>query len=134
MNLGRRAPVAVMLVLGTMSVWQVTSPRLSAVAADTDCMGLPATITGQNDATPGDGKISGTDGNDVILGTEGNDTIEAGAGDDRICGLGGDDNLTGGDGFDRENGGPGQDTCDAERQINCEVNKAGPAPAPPPQP
>jgi Ca2+-binding RTX toxin-like protein len=132
MNLGRRALVAVLLVFGTVSVWSITSPRLSAAPADTSCMGGPATITGDtNDATPGDGKITGTPGNDVILGTEGNDQIDAGPGDDRICGLGGDDDLIGGDGFDRENGGPGQDACDAERQVNCEVSKAAIAPAPP---
>jgi Ca2+-binding RTX toxin-like protein len=126
MNLGRRALAAALLVSGALSVWSITSPGLSAAPADTSCMGGPATITGDNDATPGDGKITGTDGNDVIQGTEGNDVIEAGAGDDRICGLGGDDALTGGDGFDRENGGPGQDTCDAERQVNCEISRAAP--------
>jgi Ca2+-binding RTX toxin-like protein len=130
MNRGPRALVAALLVFGTLSVWWTTSPRLSAAPTDTTCMGGPPTITGDNDATPGDGKITGTDGNDVILGTEGNDTIDAGAGDDRICGLGGDDTLVGGDGFDRENGGPGQDTCDAERQVNCEIDRAAP-PSPP---
>jgi Ca2+-binding RTX toxin-like protein len=129
MNRGRRALAAALLVFGTLSVWMITAPSpLSAAPTDTSCMGGPATIVGDNDATPGDGKITGTDGNDVILGTEGTDTIDAGAGDDRICGLGGDDTLVGGDGFDRENGGPGQDTCDAERQVNCEVT------APPPHP
>ena len=49
-----------------------------------------ATIVGDKDANPGDGKITGTDGNDII---------------------------TGGDGFDRVNGGPGQDTCE---QVSCE--------------
>ncbi len=132
MNRGRRALAAAVLVFGTLSGWLITSPRLSAAPTDTTCMGGPATITGDNDVTPGDGKITGTDGNDVIMGTEGNDTIEAGAGDDRICGLGGDDTLVGGDGFDRENGGPGQDTCDAERQVNCEIDRA--APPPPPHP
>jgi len=132
MNLGRRALAAALLVFGTLSVWLTTSPRLSAAPTDTSCMGGPATITGDSDATPGDGTITGTDGNDVILGTEGDDTVNSGAGDDRICGLGGKDTLNGGDGFDRVNGGPDQDTCDAERQVNCEVDRA--APPPPPQP
>ena len=131
MNLGRRALLAALLVFGTVSVWVVVTPPLhSSAQVDNECMGAAATITGDADAAPGDGKITGTDGPDVIQGTEGNDTIDSGAGDDRICGLGGDDTLSGGDGFDRLNGGPGKDVCNAERQVNCEeVVGAPPAPA-----
>src|ERR671925_2380306 len=100
MNRGRRALAAALLVFGTLSVWLITSPRLSAAPTDTTCMGGPATITGDNDAAPGDGTITGTEGNDVILGSEANDRINGGPGDDRICGLGGEDTLEGGDGFD----------------------------------
>jgi Ca2+-binding RTX toxin-like protein len=121
MKLGRSGLAAALLVTGATSAWLVLSPPVhSAAQVDTTCMGGAATITGDQDATPGDGKITGTDGNDVIIGTEGNDVIEGGAGDDRICGLGGNDTVTGGDGFDRGNGGPGQDTCDTERKVNCE--------------
>jgi len=132
MNRGRRALPAALLVFGTVSVWTVVTPPLrSAAQVDTNCMGAPATITGDKDATPGDGTITGTDGNDVIVGTEGADTIDGRAGDDRVCGLGGDDKLLGGDGFDRLNGGPGQDVCNAERQVNCEQVEGAPPPPPP---
>ena len=119
----RRSPVtglSLLLVLGALLTWLVaTAPRTRADNPP-QCLGAAATIVGDKDANPGDGKITGTEGNDVIVGTEGNDTIDGGGGDDGICGLGGNDTITGGDGFDKANGGPGQDTCDAERQVNCE--------------
>jgi hypothetical protein len=127
-----RAAVAAMLLVGSFAAWEVTSA--SPVNAEpTDCMGAPATIVGDKDATPGDGVIRGTDGNDIIIGTEGPDKIEGGGGDDRICGQGGDDSLVGGDGFDRTNGGPGKDTCDSERVVNCEVGVPAQGSAPPPK-
>jgi RTX calcium-binding nonapeptide repeat (4 copies) len=132
MTRARRAAVAAMLLVGFFSALEITSaPRVNA--EQTDCMGGPATIVGDKDATPGDGVIRGTDGNDIIIGTEGPDKIEGGGGDDRICGQGGDDSLVGGDGFDRTNGGPGKDTCESERVINCETGVPAQGSAPPPK-
>ena len=132
MTRARRAALTTMLLVGLVTAWDMTTA--SQVQADpTDCMGSPATIVGDSDATPGDGVIRGTDGPDVILGTEGNDKIEAGGGDDRICGQGGNDSLLGGDGFDRTNGGPGDDTCDSERVVNCETGVPAQGSAPPPK-
>ena len=127
----RRAALAAMLLVGSVTAWDIAFA--SQVNADsTDCMGSPATIVGDQDAAPGDGVIKGTDGSDVILGTEGNDKIEGGGGDDRICGQGGDDSLVGGDGFDRTNGGPGKDVCESERVVNCETGVPAQGSAPPP--
>jgi len=132
MTRARRAAMVTMLLVGPMTAWNmVAAPQVNA--EPTDCMGSPATIIGDKDATPGDGVIRGTDGNDVIIGTEGPDKIEGGGGDDRICGQGGDDSLSGGDGFDRTNGGPGKDVCDAERVVNCETGVPAQGSAPPPK-
>ena len=130
MTRARRAAVAAMLLVGSLTVWELASAS-RAEANPTECMGAPATIVGDSDAAPGDGVIRGTDGPDVILGTEGNEKIEGGGGDDRICGQGGNDSLVGGDGFDRTNGGPGDDTCESERVVNCETGAPAPATAPP---
>jgi hypothetical protein len=128
----RRAVTVAMLLAGSMTVGgMISAPQVNA--EPTDCMGVPATIVGDKDATPGDGVIRGTDGNDVILGTEGPDKIEGGGGDDRICGQGGDDSIVGGDGFDRTNGGPGKDVCDSERVVNCETGVPAQGSAPPPK-
>jgi hypothetical protein len=119
----RRSPMPglpLLLVLGALLTWLIVAAPQTRADNNPPCLGAAATIVGDKDANPGDGKITGTDGNDIIVGTEGNDTIDGGGGDDRICGQGGDDTITGGAGFDRVNGGPGQDTCDAERQVNCE--------------
>jgi hypothetical protein len=132
MTRARRAALAAMLLVGSVTAWGLMSaPQVKA--EPTDCMGAPATIVGDKDAAPGDGIIRGTDGPDVILGTEGNEKIEGGGGDDRICGQGGDDSIVGGDGFDRTNGGPGKDICESERVVNCETGEPAPASAPPPQ-
>lgn len=132
MTRARRAATAAMLLVGLVTTWEFTSaPQVRA--EPNDCMGAPATITGDTDGTPGDGVIKGTDGNDVILGTEGPEKIEGGGGDDRICGQGGDDSLIGGDGFDRTNGGPGKDTCESERVVNCETGVPAQGSAPPPK-
>jgi hypothetical protein len=126
----RRAALAAMLLVGPFGGWELLSaPQVQAES--TDCMGGPATIVGDSDATPGDGVIRGTDGNDIIIGTEGPDKIEGGGGDDRVCGQGGDDSLVGGDGFDRTNGGPGKDTCESERVVNCETGVPSNGSAPP---
>jgi Ca2+-binding RTX toxin-like protein len=128
----RRAALAAMLLVGSVTAWDIAfASQVNAEA--TDCMGSPATIVGDQDAAPGDGVIKGTDGSDVILGTEGNDKIEGGGGDDRICGQGGDDSLVGGDGFDRTNGGPGKDVCESERVVNCETGVPAQGSAPPPK-
>ena len=128
----RRAALAAMLLVGSVTAWDIAfASHVNAEA--TDCMGSPATIVGDQDAAPGDGVIKGTDGSDVILGTEGNDKIEGGGGDDRICGQGGDDSLVGGDGFDRTNGGPGKDVCESERVVNCETGVPAQGSAPPPK-
>ena len=132
MTRARRAAVAAMLLVGSFAALEVTFPS-EVNAEPTDCMGAPATIVGDKDATPGDGVIRGTDGNDIIIGTEGPDKIEGGGGDDRICGQGGDDSLVGGDGFDRTNGGPGKDVCDSERVVNCETGVPAQGSAPPPK-
>ena len=127
MNFARRVLTSALLVVGPMAAWLiVTSPDVQG--ADTECLGATATIVGDQDANPGDGVINGTDGADVILGTEGVDKIDGHLGDDRICGLGGDDSLVGGEGFDRLNGGPNNDSCEAERVVNCEVVAGGSAP------
>jgi len=132
MTRARRTAMAAMLLVGSMTAWgMMTAPQVKA--EPTDCMGTPATIVGDKDATPGDGVIRGTDGNDIIIGTEGPDKIEGGGGDDRICGQGGDDSLVGGDGFDRTNGGPGKDVCDSERVVNCETGVPAQGSAPPPK-
>jgi hypothetical protein len=132
MTRARRAALAATLLVGSVVGWaMISAPHAQAEASD--CMGAPATIVGDADATPGDGVIRGTDGTDIIMGTEGNDKIEGGGGDDRICGQGGDDSLVGGDGFDRTNGGPGQDTCESERVVNCEVGVPAQGSAPPPK-
>ncbi|MEW6477300.1 MAG: hypothetical protein AB1679_34030 [Actinomycetota bacterium] len=132
MTRARRAALTAMLLVGFVTAWEMTSaPQVKA--EPTDCMGAPATIVGDTDATPGDGVIKGTDGPDVILGTEGNEKIEGGGGDDRICGQGGDDSLVGGDGFDRTNGGPGKDVCESERVVNCETGVPAQGSAPPPK-
>lgn len=134
MTHARRAALAAMLLVGSVTAWGVISAP-DVKAEPTECMGVPATIVGDTDATPGDGVIRGTDGADIIIGTEGNDKIEGGGGDDRLCGQGGDDTLVGGDGFDRTNGGPGTDVCDSERVVNCETGAPaqGATPQPPPQ-
>ncbi len=132
MTRARRAAMVAMLLVGPMTAWNImAAPQVNA--EPTDCMGSPATIVGDKDATPGDGVIRGTDGNDIIIGTEGPDKIEGGGGDDRICGQGGDDSLSGGDGFDRTNGGPGKDVCDSERVVNCETGVPAQGSAPPPK-
>ena len=132
MTRARRAAAAAMLLAGALTGWgMMSAPEVRA--EPTDCMGAPATITGDTDGSPGDGVIRGTDGADVIIGTEGNEKIEGGGGDDRICGQGGDDSLVGGDGFDRVNGGPGKDTCESERVVNCETGVPAQGSAPPPQ-
>jgi hypothetical protein len=132
MTRARRAALAAMLLVGSVATVEIASaPQVEADS--TDCMGAPATIVGDKDATPGDGVIRGTDGNDIIIGTEGPDKIEGGGGDDRICGQGGDDSLVGGDGFDRTNGGPGKDTCESERVVNCETGVPAQGSAPPPK-
>ena len=132
MTRARRAALATMLLVGSVTAWGIISAP-DVKADPTDCMGAPATIVGDKDATPGDGVIRGTDGADIIIGTEGNDKIEGGGGDDRICGQGGDDSLAGGDGFDRTNGGPGKDVCESERVVNCETGVPAQGSAPPPQ-
>ena len=130
MTRARRAALAAMLLVGSVITWEMMSaPQVKA--EPNDCMGAPATIVGDADATPGDGVIRGTDGNDIIIGTEGPDKIEGGGGDDRICGQGGDDSLVGGDGFDRTNGGPGKDTCESDRVVNCETGVPANGSAPP---
>lgn len=132
MTRARRAALAAMLLVGSVTAWEITSAP-QAEANPTECMGAAGTIVGDADATPGDGVIRGTDGPDVIIGTEGPEKIEGAGGDDRICGQGGNDSLTGGDGFDRANGGPGDDTCESERVVNCETGASSPAPAAPPK-
>jgi hypothetical protein len=132
MTRARRAALAAMLLVGSVTAG-VLIPAPGVNADPTDCMGTPATIVGDKDATPGDGVIRGTDGNDIIIGTEGPDKIEGGGGDDRICGQGGDDSLVGGDGFDRTNGGPGKDVCESERVVNCETGVPAQGSAPPPK-
>ena len=129
----RRAAVAALLLVGSVGAWEMLSAPQVQGAEPSTCMGAPATIVGDADATPGDGVIRGTDGNDIIVGTEGPDKIEGGGGDDRICGQGGDDSLIGGDGFDRTNGGPGKDTCESERVVNCETGVPAQGSAPPPK-
>ena len=139
-NIAKRSSQAGLLLLGSVAgLLVVASPHVLG-QEPAQCLGAPATITGDADATPGDGTIDGTAGNDIIVGTEGDDVIAAGAGDDRICGMGGNDQITGGDGFDRANGGPGEDACGTERTVNCEgetvpADPAAPAdPAPPADP
>lgn len=136
----KRSSLAGLLLLGTVAgSFVVASPQVLG-QDEPQCLGAPATITGDADATPGDGTIAGTTGNDIIIGTEGDDVITADAGDDRICGMGGEDKITGGDGFDRANGGPGEDVCETERVVNCEGEATAPAdpapadPAPPADP
>jgi RTX calcium-binding nonapeptide repeat (4 copies) len=130
----KRPSLAGLLLLGSVAgSLLVGAPQVSGQEPP-QCLGAPATIIGDADATPGDGTISGTPGNDIIVGTEGDDVIAADAGDDRVCGMGGADKITGGDGFDRANGGPGDDACETERTVNCEPDAATPAPAPSPEP
>lgn len=131
----RRTHMAVLLAFGILAAWTITtSPRVLGQATE-ECLGSPATVVGDNDASPGDGKITGTEGPDIIIGTEGDDVIDAGPGDDRVCGLGGNDQVTGGDGFDRVNGGPGDDVCETERHVNCEqVTEGSPSTSPSPSP
>ncbi len=132
-NFAKRSILAGLLLLGPVAGSFVASPQVLGQEPP-QCLGAPATITGDTDASPGDGTIAGTAGNDIIVGTEGDDVIAADAGDDRICGMGGADKITGGDGFDRANGGPGEDACEAERTVNCEPDATTPAPSPEPAP
>jgi hypothetical protein len=129
-NIAKRSSLVGLLLLGSAAGLLVAGAPQVLGQEPPQCLGAPATIIGDADATPGDGTIAGTAGNDIIVGTEGDDIIAADAGDDRVCGMGGDDKITGGDGFDRANGGPGEDACDAERTVNCEGDAAGSAPAP----
>jgi hypothetical protein len=95
----RRSPMPglpLLLVLGALLTWLIVVAPQTRADNNPPCLGAAATIVGDKDANPGDGKITGTDGNDIIVGTEGNDTIDGGGGDDRICGQGGDDTITGG--------------------------------------
>jgi len=139
-NIAKRSSQAGLLLLGTVAgLFVFASPQVLGQEPP-QCLGAPATITGDTDGSPGDGTIAGTAGNDIIVGTEGDDVIVADAGDDRVCGMGGNDQITGGDGFDRANGGPGEDACGTERTVNCE-GEAGSAdpgassdPAPPAEP
>ena len=127
-NIAKRSSLVGLLLLGSVAgLIVVASPQVLGQEPP-QCLGAPATIIGDADATPGDGTIAGTAGNDIIVGTEGDDVIAADAGDDRVCGMGGADKITGGDGFDRANGGPGEDACDAERTVNCEGEATAPAP------
>jgi hypothetical protein len=139
-NIAKRSSLVGLLLLGSVAgLFVVASPQVLGQEPP-QCLGAPATIIGDADATPGDGTIAGTAGNDIIVGTEGDDVIAADAGDDRVCGMGGNDQITGGDGFDRANGGPGEDACGTERTVNCEgeavpADPAAPAdPAPPADP
>ena len=51
MTRARRAALAAMILVGSLTAWEVASA--SEVGADTtDCMGAPATIVGDKDATP----------------------------------------------------------------------------------
>lgn len=134
-NFAKRSSLAGLLLLGSVAGLLVVAPPQGFGEEPPNCLGAPATIIGDSDATPGDGTIAGTAGNDIIVGTEGDDVIAADAGDDRICGMGGQDRITGGDGFDRANGGPGEDVCETERVVNCETEATDPsAPAQPGDP
>ncbi len=126
-NIAKRSSLAGMLLLGSVAGLSIVGSPQVLGEEPPQCLGAPATIIGDADATPGDGTIAGTAGNDIIVGTEGDDVIAADAGDDRICGMGGDDKITGGDGFDRANGGPGKDMCETERVVNCESEATDPA-------
>jgi hypothetical protein len=121
MNVARRSLTAALLAIGLLAAWMVVAPP-GVSQTEPQCLGATATIVGDQDSMPGDGKITGTADSDIIVGTEEADVIDGLGGDDRICGLGGDDKITGGDGFDRVNCGPGDDTADAERQVNCETS------------
>ncbi|MDQ3947472.1 MAG: hypothetical protein M3357_20400 [Actinomycetota bacterium] len=132
-NITKRSSLTGLLLFGCVAGLSVVASPHVLGEEPPQCLGAPATIIGDADATPGDGTIAGTADNDIIVGTEGDDVISADAGDDRICGMGGEDKITGGDGFDRANGGPGDDACDAERTVNCEAGQAT-TPAPPADP
>ena len=134
-DFAKRSSLAGLLLLGSVAGLLVVAAPQVLGEEPPQCLGAPATIIGDTDATPGDGTIAGTAGNDIIVGTEEDDVIAADAGDDRICGMGGNDRITGGEGFDRANGGPGEDVCETERVVNCESEATDPAaPAPPGEP
>lgn len=59
---------------------------------------------------------------DTIIGDDGPNAIWGGSGADNLVGAGGDDILIGEGGSDSVNGGDGTDTCDAETEIDCELD------------
>ncbi len=78
----------------------------------------------------GSDKLIGNNGSDVILGGPGADTLEGNNGQDWLYGQadadtlkgGGDnDSLIGGGAWDTARGEGGNDTCDAEKEVLCEL-------------
>ena len=62
---------------------------------------------------------------DTIIGHDGPNAIWGGSGPDTLVGAGGDDSLLGERGNDNVNGGDGTDTCEAEAEIECELDPSG---------
>ena len=68
--------------------------------------------------------IIGSSFADTIIGDDGRNSIWGGRGTDSLIGAGGDDVLIGERGNDSVNGAVGTDTCDAETEIDCELDPA----------
>lgn len=61
---------------------------------------------------------------DVLKGDSGPNDISGGGDDDSLEGRAGDDILIGGRGTDHADGGDGTDACDAETEVECELDPA----------
>ena len=66
--------------------------------------------------------LSGSVWRDVLTGDDGPNFIWGGDRADSIFGLGGDDVLIGARGTDEANGGADSDACDAETEVDCELD------------
>jgi Ca2+-binding RTX toxin-like protein len=66
--------------------------------------------------------LSGSVWRDVLTGDDGPNFIWGGDRADSILGLGGDDVLIGARGTDEANGGADSDACDAETEVDCELD------------
>jgi Ca2+-binding RTX toxin-like protein len=109
--------IDVNLAEGTATAQYVRTSRIGVEAdTSTDSMGSVEDVWGSS----GDDEFFGDDSANGFFGFRGNDSFN---------GEAGDDTLRGGPGFDDANGGHGDDVCEAEGEINCELDPSAGAQA-----
>ncbi|MFG2880065.1 calcium-binding protein [Streptomyces sp. NPDC048337] len=110
-------PTQATCALGTLPAGATATVTLTAEPSRAGSLTDTATVSAQNDTTPGNNTatrtttVTNTRGC-TIVGTSGNDTLNGGYGNDVICALSGNDTVNASFGNDTVHAGPGNDRVD----------------------